>query len=416
MKTSPDNPREPKHHLQRIKAKGFFYWINVLILIVVGIPIGSWLDEQQVGMQTRYALFHFVTNKLTPPAATTQTIVLPITNDEYWKGILARRVPIKRDYLGKLVRSLATAEPKLIAVDFDLRSPMPNGSLKEHSDYRQETEEFLKAVKEVSKHIPIVLPSTIAGDGEFGIYRADPAIYDNYDFEGGMVKVGYINLPYDYRKVPLAVHFREGKKQDSFSQAIVRFVKEEQLQPVLDLEKAPYGGYIAESNFQKVLPSELLDSSANPISINVDTVNKLRGNIVIIGAGWSRAAYGRGGLIDTHLTPAGPLSGVYVHANFVEALLSRRVGEGWGEKLLIPIDIVVALLVVLIFVLAKRFWIQALLILLLFVLLLVFSYFSWRNLGYFFDSFTISVLVFGHATYEEIRERFSHRSHQEAKG
>ena len=59
------------------------------------------------------------------PIRPKRTALVLIGDDEYWGGELKRRVPIKRDYLAKLVNKLDQAQPELIVLDFILRRLRP---------------------------------------------------------------------------------------------------------------------------------------------------------------------------------------------------------------------------------------------------------------------------------------------------
>jgi CHASE2 domain-containing sensor protein len=366
--------------------------------------MGHWLEKQEVAIKLRYKIYQFMTQSLLAREAYVQrTVIVLITDEEYWKGELARRSPIKRDYLAKLIRALDSADPSVIAVDFDLRSQTADGVFVEHDDYKKETEEFLNAVKDVSQRRPIVLPKTIRFEN--GYYFPESDIYDQFNFQNGTVRTGYISLPFDYRKVPLSLIMKDGTTVDSFAQAIVRVAKEEALQPLLNEEKAPYGSYLPEKSFTKLSATDVLNATD-------DTKNKLRHNIVIIGGAWSNRAYGRGGRVDAHFTPVGQLSGVLLHANFVEALLDRRTSRSWGETALIVFEGILSLAVAVIFALVTRFLWKILWLFILLIVLAVFSYFSWLNLGLFYDFFVPTVLVVGHAIYEQIREWAAERRHE----
>jgi hypothetical protein len=56
--------------------------------------------------------------------------------------------------------------PKIIAIDFDLRSPDPNGSVVDHPEYSGETVKFIEAVKAItsSRNTMVILPRTVRFD------------------------------------------------------------------------------------------------------------------------------------------------------------------------------------------------------------------------------------------------------------
>jgi CHASE2 domain-containing sensor protein len=379
----------------KLKDKGWFYWATVVLLIAAGVLAGYWLEKQQFALQLRYQIYQFFTQSVSPRKAIVQrTVVVLIGDEEFWKGEPARRIPIKRSYLAKIVRALDGADPAVIAIDFDLRSQMPDGSFVEHDDYKKETDQFLAAVKDVSARRPVVLPRTIKFNE--GYYTTESDIHDRLS-EGNSVRKGYISLPFDYRKVPLTLVMKDGSKVDSFAEAIVRAVNEKALASVEGQKDSPYGTYLPTGNFTVL-------SSAEVLSPSEETLKKLRHNIVIIGAGWSNRAYGRGGMADIHFTPVGPIQGALLHANYVEALLDQRTAKSWGEAAIIVVDVILSFVIAVIFVLVAKLGWKLLSLLILLCFLALFSYFSWLNLGLFYDFFVPAVLVAGHSIYEQLRE------------
>ncbi len=381
--------------INREAQKGIGYWLTVIALILVGMWVGSWLEKQQFALALRYKIYQ-VMEKVSPRQPYVQrTVLVLIGDEEYWKGELARRSPIKRDYLGKLIKALDKADPTLIAVDFDLRSQTTDRPF-EHPDYKAETENFLNSVKEVAARRPIILPKTVKLTAD-GYYVAEPDIYDGFDFQTDNVDYGYIQLPYDYRMLPLGLHMRDGAEVKSFAEAIASKDSEAVVRAAKSGKEFPYGTYLNADAFTKVYASEVL----NPTP---ETLKKLRDKIVIIGGDWGKFAYRRGCKIDTHLTPVGDLGGVYMHANYVEALLGNRTYGHMGDKVLKAVEFIVSLILAVIFALGPRGWARLGLVLLLCVFLTFLSYLSWLNLGRFFDFFVPMILILGHAVFEQVRE------------
>lgn len=381
--------------LAQLASKGFWYWFRVFCLIALGMMVGNWLEKQHVAMEVRYRIYQFMQRFSPHKGYAQRTVLVLIGDEEYWKGEPARRSPIKRDYLAKLISALDKADPTLIALDFDLRSQLPDERF-EHTDYKDETDKLLKTVKEVAAQRPIVLPKTIKFTRD-GYYVPEADIYDGYDFQTGNVAYGYIILPYDYRRIPLSLYMKDGATVESFAEAIVRKDNEGALRTIKKGAEFPYGSYLDADDFTKVYASEVL----NPTP---ETFRKLRDKVVIIGADWSKAGYRRGGKVDTRFTPVGEISGVYMHANYVEALLGNRTYGHWREAVLKVGELLLTLALAVIFALAPKGWKRPGLVLLLCLFLAVLSYLSWLNLGRFFDFFVPMLLIIGHAIFEQIRE------------
>jgi hypothetical protein len=271
----------------RLKHKGWFYWLTVLILIVIGIKLGGWLEVQDFAIIPRYRIYQAVQEQGPRRPFVQRTVVVLIGDEEYWKGDLARRVPIKRDYLDKLVAALDQADPCLIALDFDLRSQMPDGSFVQSKDYEGETSQLLSTITSVSKNRSVVIPKTL--NFRDGFYEPESDIYDGHNFEGGNVSKGYIALPSDVRKLPLRLTTKDGSELDSFAVSIVRNVNAAALTPITDDKELPFLRYLPAEAFERLSPTKVLEKDA-------DTWKKIRHNIVIVGAGWSTLAYGPSGV------------------------------------------------------------------------------------------------------------------------
>ncbi|MFD1561263.1 CHASE2 domain-containing protein [Paraburkholderia silviterrae] len=88
--------------------------------------------------------------------------LLQIGDDEYWKGSLARRVPVKRDYLAALVNKLCAADPQVVALDFDLHSPVVDGSYNDNPEYKGETLTLVDSVnRAAASGCKVVLPDAM---------------------------------------------------------------------------------------------------------------------------------------------------------------------------------------------------------------------------------------------------------------
>src|SRR6202000_1856541 len=77
-----------------------------------------------------------------------------------------------------------------------------------------------------------------------------------------------------------------------------------------------YGNFLAEDQYPSINVANLAngeDSAAQDCA----------GRRVIIGGRW-HDLQGFGDLVDAHLNPAGRMSGMGLHANYVESLLQRK--------------------------------------------------------------------------------------------
>jgi CHASE2 domain-containing sensor protein len=386
-----------------LRHKGWRYWVPVLVLVIVGTLAGLWLGERYVWIRLRYSIYGKIQQATRVNEAAKDTVVVLIDDHDYWKGDLARRVPLKRDYLAKLLIHLAKNEPKAIALDIDLRSPIPEEGSEELAAYREETELLLKTIKEVSQSRPIVLATTVTGDE--GGYSVSPNVFDGYDFDKTRVTHGYVTLPNDLRQVPLAVSVKgRPEKEDSFAGAIAK-IKSEPL--VLRAEQYehrgfPYGNFYRPGEFKPVSAGQVLAGDPK-------AKESIQGQLVIVGGAWHTGSYkgtrdDYSGAVDLHFTPAGDIPGAFVHANYVEALLNGSVSQQVPEAVALIIEILCSLLVAVVFALEGSLLAKFSRVLLLSLVLVIISYVLWQNVGLFFDFFIPILLLSFHAPIEQLRE------------
>jgi CHASE2 domain-containing sensor protein len=385
-----------KMNLIKLRSKGFWYWFWVVLLVIGGTYVGDKLGKWDGWIDGRNSIYKFQTHRVRPEPYVQATEVVLIEDKDYWGGSLGRRSPIKRDYLAKLLRALDSADPKVIALDFDLRSPMPDGSMVEHPDYKLETEQLLQAIKEVSRHRVVVLPKTIGG-GNGGIYELESDIYDGFDFGGGNIRKGYIALPYDIRQITPTLPLTTGESINSFALSIVRAYNDKALPLLRDNYAVRFSGFMLPDAFDQFSASDVLNSDPRVLS-------KLAHRIVIVGGSWRKFAYMRGDQVDAYPTPVGKIVGALIHANYVEALLGQQVYEPMSKWLAVSIEVFLTLIVAIIFALDIHLGWKVGGVLLLWGILLFCGYVFLQNLGLFFDFFVPSILVGLHAGFERIRE------------
>jgi len=387
------------------------HWLGVVVLIVAGAWLGELLGEHEAWINLRYRIHSYLAHSPRPAYPRFSALVL-IGDDEYWQGPLARRVPTKRRYLADLLRLLNQAGPAVIALDFDFRSPTPDGSIRDNSDYTGETRDFLSAVSSVAPTTPVVLPRTLGFDHG---YQTESDIYEHYPFPTGNVFTGYIALPYDLRQVPFPLPLRDLKCQpgqcaeghcsqhrcweDSFAVAIVRASGDTRaLRVTQHNETLPYGTFIRPGELQTYSAGDIL-RRWSPSQLKQNLAHK----IVIVGAAWSRFANGRGGPVDSYFSPIGTASGVFLHANYVEAIKDSRVVPPIRHWAAIAIEVALSLALALMFSFTIRTRYKAIGVVTLCILVIALAYFSWQNLGLFFDFLIPMILLVAKGAYEQVR-------------
>lgn len=375
-----------------------WHWIRVAALIAFSVWLGIRLDENDTWINWRYDIHRYLQISDHNRIDVERTALVLIGDEEYWRGELARRVPLKRTYLAKLLRALDTANPAIIVLDFDLRSPMPDGSILDFPDYAEETAELLQTIREISHRRKIVLPSNLGEDAEGHLVR-DAAIYDGFDFQGGRVKTGYIEMPYDLRQVPLPLKIRGGgAEEDSLAAAAVRFESPDALRRAMaGGHELPYGSFAGVDDFRTIPAGGLLN---DPRRFR----DELEHKIVLVGANWSRLAYRNGPQVDEFHTPIGTAGLVFMHANYIEALLDGRTYVPLPEVMAIAIEVLFSLAIAVLFAFKMGLPKKLLSFLATCLVVLFLTYVFWQNFGLFFDFLIPLILLALHAAADQIND------------
>jgi CHASE2 domain-containing sensor protein len=375
-----------------------WYWIRALVVVIIGVLLGGQLAESSLWLKQRRATYRLL-HKLKPRKAHPKWVTLVLIGDnEFWLGQPAGRRPTRRDYLADLTRAVAAANPRLVALDFSLRSPSPEGNPINHPDYEVETEKLVSAIAETAQKCPVVICKALGPEQDDG-YRVDSDVYDGHDFGDAPVLKGYITLPFDERVVPVApVRLQNGSRLDSLAGAIVRAVHPEMLSEESDAEQTlPYGDFMNFEQFPRV--------SAEDVLRNVPAaVAALACRLVIIGGHWRNEAVDRWYYVDLHGSPNGDMPGVALHANYVEAILDGRVYPGWSPVALHIVEGIGAALVVLVFSLKIGARSKALGVASVALILIALSAFSLLVFGFVLDFFVPVTGAIGHGLFEQVLE------------
>jgi CHASE2 domain-containing sensor protein len=405
---------------RQLRARGLGYWIRVLVLAVLGAQIGHWVGEHGFWIHVRYQLHQRLAELGPRPLEPRWTTIVAIGDEEYWRGELASRAPLKRDYLAKLLDVIDRANPKLIALDVDLRSPDPGRPLI-HKEYRAETTQLVDTVRRIAQKRPMILAKTIGQKGD-GQYVLEADLYDDRlqcrglsDSTAAGPYCGYIALPRDARLLPPRLALEGSRFIDSFALAIANAANPQVIRRNQQLGLG-YGSFIPRSKF---LAHGLVLSADSVLKGSEDVRGKLAHRAVLVGGEWSGRAYGKGARVDMHASPVGLISGVLLHANYAEALLDDRLYVPTAEWLPTGVEFLLVLLAAGVFALKTPALLKALFTAAACLLLLVFGYILFQNFGRFFDGFVPLVFIAAHAVVDQLlewrSEALSWRS-QHAKG
>lgn len=388
--------------------KQLFHWGGLTLLIVLGIYLGGLLERHQIWLRERYRVtqgMHDLARRISGKTAyDKQTTVVLIGDHEFWGPELAHRSPLDRSYLARLLKSLDRFAPRVIALDVYLSSPKPDGTVVMFPNYEAETCELFGAIWEVGSQRSVILLRSIGFRDGYYVYESD--VYDEQTFAGTKVKVGHVYFEPDYRLIPLSVVLKDGTQIDSFSEAIAR--AHDMSGTLLDFdegndESLTYGEYLAPDKINKYSATQVLNAQPGSKEFT-EIAGKVSGKIVIIGGSWHQRSFGRGSRIDEHSTPVGDIPGVFVHANYVEALLDSRYYQPVRKKLLIALEVLLGLITA-VFIEKKFWWVWTILgVAGLILILMILAIISLQVLGAFFDFFIPMIMVIGHAVYEKVND------------
>jgi CHASE2 domain-containing sensor protein len=378
---------------RRLRKKGFDYWLRALVVTLLGMLVVRSMAGVAWWQKLRYDGYGLLERVERQPSTPGATAVVLIDDHDYWRGDYARRVPLRRDELAKLVTKLIEHGAAVIALDVDLRSQMPDGSIRFHPLYQPETDTLLRTIGD--SPVPIVLKKTVSRVG--GRYFADSDVFDASS--EGRVAAGYSLVPEDIRQVPLHLKTHDGRTVMSFAMAVARAKNSDRVRDAESLqgESLPYGRFYSQNAFRHYT----LSARQVLAAAGKGTLPEVEHRAVIIGGGWHREAFGRGELIDVHVTPVGPLPGALLHANYVETILEGRGRKPISHWLETALEIAFAALLAIIFVAGVRHW-KFVLLALCGLLSLALSIVFWQNFGAFIDGVPLVVLLGAHAAIEQV--------------
>jgi len=404
----------------RLCDHGARYWLVALGLTILGVVFGSYIDDHHRWTDMRYAatqemqdLFSRLRRPLyrLPPNS---TVLVFVGDQEYWSDELAGRSPIKRDYLARVIEAVDKAGANVIALDFDLRAPLANPS-RDFPAYMQETSKLVQSINALAtRHRPIVLATSIRFAGANG-YQEEGNVYDCDILPAAPsepcpeVSRGYVQLPYDVRRVPLPLDVDNKAPHkspvESFATAIVKCVDPVAYRRTVNngKDELPFAGYIPLKNFPASKGGQGGMSASEVLGAQCAAQKCLRGKIVIISGNWNSRASGVGPRVDLHGSPVGPVPGAMIHANYVEAMLDDRASSPLPQWLVRSLEILAVIFLALVMALISSGWLQLAAVVGTTLFMLALNFFL-QDLGMFFDFFVPTVMLLGHVVAHKIYE------------
>jgi CHASE2 domain-containing sensor protein len=342
-----------KRMIQPLVRKGVWHWLRFAVLLAGGSWLGHLLSESKALTTLRYTLYSEQLKMQQRGQLYPQKVALVLLeDDDYWGPDFQARTPLKRDQLGSLLEKLNAAGANIIALDVDLRVPLPQTPEYEFPDYRAEDARLYQAVHQICRNgHHMVLASSVGY--EDGNYAQLPSIYSEALAHEPCVTSGYIQLPYDMRRIPGSLALDNGKSLDSLSLAVTRIEDPVAYQTVAGAtgdQGFRFSQYLTEADFAPRDGRQFLFKGTDVRAMTPAQLHAQLGDrIVLIGAKWHANAYGSGPYVDTHASPGGSEPGVMLHANYVEAMLDRTgtfapISDRTAEAIEIALALVLAII------------------------------------------------------------------------
>ena len=211
---------------------------------------------------------------------------------------------------------------------------------------------------------------------------------------------GYLNAPTDMRLIPTPREVETASKSkeqmNSFASAITS-----------SLPSAGNGeGLRSDSVFGSFIPEQKFPS-VSTLQVQLKSPEALRAcyhRIVLIGGHWHDLE-SFGNPVDVHVSPVGQISGLGLHANYIESLLQHQYTKEPPLWIGLLADLLVGLVIYVSFEATER-WIRFLILALAFLLPLVISYLALVSVNRYLDFLLPLELYAFHILYEVIQGYF----------
>lgn len=385
--------------------KGWGHWLRFVLLLAAAGYAGHLLSTSPWLTEFRYTVYHRQLmmrdrSQLYPK----RTALVLLNDDDYWGDSYQSRTPLKRGQLAELIDKLQEAGVNTVTLDVDLRSPRPRDPAFEFADYKTEDAQLIAAIGRMcvaGRHV--VLASSV-GFGDDG-YVEMPSIYTGALKQLPCVKTGYIQLPFDMRRIPGTLELADGSHLDSLSLAVTGIADPTAHdQAVAETGHGfRFSEYLTEADFAAKNGRQFIFSGQQIKTFDTAALrDRLADKLVFIGAKWHANAYGTGPLVDVHDSPGGMEPGVMLHANYVEAMLDRTgtftpISDSTAELMEIALALALAMIGVLEIHTAWKWAAFGIGI----ALSILFTYSLLQNLGLFLDFLIPMVMIVVHAIAEE---------------
>lgn len=371
---------------------------TLVMLVVVGMAAYFLEDNQRsIPFLTKIQLStHQLFSFLLPHKMGVQRVaVIEVDDEAFWNPPVSGIQPTNRVFLANLAKTAADNGASAVAIDFQLKSP--SGIVGDDPIRASDNAYLLGKLREIAQQgKPVILSIGLKPEG--GDWRREVNIYADGDLPVNLF-LGHINIPLDHRQIPLVMKGREDGKSGpkpylSFAQAIAYSFEEKahwedktkedrRISRAQAHDEFVYGSFWPRREFLSISGAKLLTDK--------DEQKLCTDRIVIIGGTWHQYSKNTGPPIDSFDSPVGSIPGAYMHANYVEALLSSNFNPGLPRWVAIGFDVLLAALAYVGFRSTNRKVVRRMLIIVM-ILPMVISYLLLANLGIYLD-FTLALLL-----------------------
>lgn len=341
-----------------------------------------------------------------------------------------------RKFIATLVENAAKGRAAVVVLDFKLVVPEGNKEGEDADARKEENARLLQAIETATEAgTEVIVPCWLAPQGHHKFARR-PGIFSDSELpladakkesgaagkqeaiceKAACARLGNINLPLDKRQIPLVAEMpAEDPCADSLSLAAVDAYEERtgifprtrenrNIEEAIREQEFVFGSFLTEKRFPKI--------SASALEAGEDEAERsCLGQILVIGGNW-RADLGQGERVDAYETPAGTMAGMYLHANYIEALLDERYQKEVPLWLGLLLDLIVGAGLYVSFHRANTLK-GKLRVLGLFFVPLVASYIAVANAGFYLDFILPLLGCFVHLGVEFARD-YAHLREAEA--
>jgi CHASE2 domain-containing sensor protein len=316
------------------------FWQRAIPVILVVLSFDAiaqfqWFQKNFPFVHSGQLWFHRVLCSLVPRPVSAKWVKAVEIGDDLHQKL---GEPTNRDFLAALIKKAVSGDAAVIVLDFKLLAPNGFRQGRDSPERSKQNANLLNAIREASNRgVPVVLACWLQ-ENSSGDFERKPDIFSDADLplpeETGecrrkaCVRLGNINMPLDERKLPLVTPMQD---KDPCSQSLSlataaayedaidrkpRTRDKGMIHSAIRDKHFVFSSFIKQTDFQTVKTEALERGEA-------EAVNSCRGRILVIGGNW-HADLGHGALVDNYDTPVGSMQGMYIQANYIEALLDDR--------------------------------------------------------------------------------------------